>query len=145
MPVAGGPQEQGRLQTLAPDGEEGGEAERERARGEGGGDVLLDLAFQEPGLPTHVAVYDLECVPPHAIAGGQGGDEAEALQDLWTTLTDRTGRPANATTASLGISAAEVAAHAAGTLSGLMGDAPAEAPASESDAPPENHCASASC
>src|SRR4051812_10133433 len=43
----------------------------------------------EPGLPTHVSVYDLECVPPHAIAAGQGGDEAEALLDLWSTLDSR--------------------------------------------------------
>jgi len=26
---------------------------------------------------------------PHAVARRQGGDEAEALLDLWTTLTDR--------------------------------------------------------
>jgi hypothetical protein len=43
----------------------------------------------EPALLTHVAVYDLECVPPHAIADGQGGDEAEALLDLWWALSDR--------------------------------------------------------
>lgn len=43
----------------------------------------------EPGLSTHVTLYDLQCDPPHAIAGGEGGDEAEALQDLWTRLTDR--------------------------------------------------------
>ena len=42
----------------------------------------------EPGLSTHVAVYDLECVPPHAIAVGEGGDEAEALLDLWNTIRD---------------------------------------------------------
>ena len=47
----------------------------------------------EPGLATHVAVYDLECVPPHAIAAGQGGDEAEALLDLWTTLSDQQQSP----------------------------------------------------
>jgi hypothetical protein len=43
----------------------------------------------EPGLLTHVVLYDPECSPPHTVADGQGGDEAEALLDLWTTLTDR--------------------------------------------------------
>jgi hypothetical protein len=43
----------------------------------------------EPGLSTHVTLFDLECDPPHAVGVGQGGDEAEAVLDLWTTLTDR--------------------------------------------------------
>ena len=42
----------------------------------------------EPGLSTHVALYDLASVPPHPIAVGQGGDEAEALLDLWNTIRD---------------------------------------------------------
>lgn len=42
----------------------------------------------EPGLSTHVALFDLECHPPHALAAGEGGDEADALQDLWTVLSD---------------------------------------------------------
>jgi hypothetical protein len=43
----------------------------------------------EPGLSTHVTLFDLECFPPHALAVGEGGDEADALLDLWTTLRDR--------------------------------------------------------
>ena len=43
----------------------------------------------EPGLSTHVRLFDLECFPPHALAAGEGGDEADALLDLWTTLTAR--------------------------------------------------------
>ena len=43
----------------------------------------------EPGLSTHVTLFDLECFPPHAVAAGEGGDEADALLDLWTTLGDR--------------------------------------------------------
>jgi hypothetical protein len=42
----------------------------------------------EPGLSTHVTLFDLECYPPHAFATGEGGDEADELQDLWTMLTD---------------------------------------------------------
>jgi hypothetical protein len=42
----------------------------------------------EPGLSTHVTLFDMECFPPHALAAGEGGDEAEALLDLWTTLRD---------------------------------------------------------
>jgi hypothetical protein len=42
----------------------------------------------EPGLSTHVALYDLQCDPPHAAAVGEGGDEAEALLDLWTRLNE---------------------------------------------------------
>jgi len=30
----------------------------------------------------------LGCVPPHPIAVAQGGDEAEALLDLWNTIRD---------------------------------------------------------
>ena len=33
------------------------------------------------------SVFDLECFPPHAPAAGEGGDEADALLALWTTLT----------------------------------------------------------
>ena len=47
---------------------------------------IVPLEF---GLSTHVALYDLECDPPHAAAVGDGGDEAEALLDLWTTLNDQ--------------------------------------------------------
>jgi hypothetical protein len=43
----------------------------------------------EPGLSRHVTLFNLECFPPHALAAGEGGDEPEALLDLWTTLTDR--------------------------------------------------------
>jgi hypothetical protein len=43
----------------------------------------------EPGLSTHVTLFDLENHPSHVLAAGAGGDEAEALLDLWTTLTDR--------------------------------------------------------
>src|SRR5262245_59427401 len=43
----------------------------------------------EVGLPTGVTLFDLNCAPPHAVAMGQGADEAEALLDLWTTLTKR--------------------------------------------------------
>jgi hypothetical protein len=45
------------------------------------------LAVLEPGLSTHVTLFDLECFPPHALAAREGGDEAEALLELWTTLT----------------------------------------------------------
>ena len=44
---------------------------------------------QEPGLTTHVTLYDAERHPHHALAVGHGGDEADALLDLWTTLIDR--------------------------------------------------------
>ena len=40
----------------------------------------------EPGLSTHVTLFDLQCFPPHPIAAGQGGDEADALLELWTAL-----------------------------------------------------------
>ena len=42
---------------------------------------------QEPGLSTHVRLFDMECFPPHAVAAGEGADEADALLALWTTLT----------------------------------------------------------
>ena len=41
----------------------------------------------EPGLFTHVTLFDMECFPPHAIAAGETADEADALLVLWTTLT----------------------------------------------------------
>ena len=41
--------------------------------------VLEWIVPLEPGLSTHVALGDLECDPPHAVAVGDGGDEAEAL------------------------------------------------------------------
>jgi hypothetical protein len=40
----------------------------------------------EPGLSTHVTVFDMECFPPHSLAVGEGADEAEALLALWTAL-----------------------------------------------------------
>jgi hypothetical protein len=43
----------------------------------------------EPGLSTHVTLYDRQCDPPHAVAVGEGGDETEALQDLWMKLNDQ--------------------------------------------------------
>jgi hypothetical protein len=43
----------------------------------------------EPGLSTHVTLFDLECYPPHPLATGEGADEADALLDLWTKLTAR--------------------------------------------------------
>jgi len=42
----------------------------------------------EPGLSTRVTLHDLQCDPRHALAIGEGGDEAEALLDLWTTLIE---------------------------------------------------------
>jgi hypothetical protein len=47
----------------------------------------------ELGLSTHVTLFDLECDPPHALATGQGGDEADALLDLWSTLTEHHDSP----------------------------------------------------
>ena len=41
----------------------------------------------EPGLATHVRLFDMECFPPHAVAVGEGADEADALLALWTMLT----------------------------------------------------------
>ena len=49
----------------------------------------------EPGLSTHVTLVNLECHPPHALATGEGADEADALLDLWTKLTARS-EPADA-------------------------------------------------
>ena len=43
----------------------------------------------EPGLPTHAALYDLQPTLPELIAESEGGDEAETLLSLWTTLSDR--------------------------------------------------------
>jgi hypothetical protein len=44
------------------------------------------LLPQEPGLATYVVLSDAERHPDHVLAVGHGGDEAEALLDLWTTL-----------------------------------------------------------
>jgi hypothetical protein len=41
----------------------------------------------EPGLPTHAALFDLLTAPPALVAESEGGDEAETLLNLWTTLT----------------------------------------------------------
>ena len=41
----------------------------------------------EPGLSTHVTLFDLACLPPHPVAASEGADEAEALLALWTKLT----------------------------------------------------------
>jgi hypothetical protein len=43
----------------------------------------------EPGLSTHVTLIDFESHSSHVVDMGQGGDEADALLDLWTTLSDR--------------------------------------------------------
>ena len=48
----------------------------------------------EPGLTTHVTLFDEERTGsfPLAVgvmAVGHGADEADALLDLWTTLIDR--------------------------------------------------------
>jgi len=42
----------------------------------------------EPGLATYVTLFDRQCDPPHALAVGEGGDEADTLLDLWTTLNE---------------------------------------------------------
>ena len=47
------------------------------------------LMPQELGLETHAVLYDAEQHPDHVVAMGHGGDEVEALLDLWTTLCDR--------------------------------------------------------
>jgi hypothetical protein len=44
------------------------------------------LMPQEPGLATYVVLLDAERHPDHVLDVGHGGDEAEALLDLWTTL-----------------------------------------------------------
>jgi hypothetical protein len=41
----------------------------------------------EPGLETHVTLYDLTGAAPHTVAASQGPDEADTLLALWTTLT----------------------------------------------------------
>ena len=51
--------------------------------------VLEWLMPQEPGLTTHVTLYDLERHPNHVVGVGHGGDEADTLLDLWTALIDR--------------------------------------------------------
>ena len=43
----------------------------------------------EPGLSTHVTLFDMECLPPHALPAGEGADEADALLALWETLTNQ--------------------------------------------------------
>ena len=40
----------------------------------------------EPGLSTHATLFDL-VLSAARVAAGEGGDEADALLDLWTTLT----------------------------------------------------------
>ena len=47
----------------------------------------------DPGLMTHVTLFDLSKQPPSA-AVGHGSDEAETLLDLWTVLIDRDEDPA---------------------------------------------------
>jgi hypothetical protein len=42
----------------------------------------------EPDLPTPGALFDLRTTFPELIAESEGGDEAETLLNLWTTLTD---------------------------------------------------------
>ena len=44
---------------------------------------------QEPGLMTHVTLFDGENPPHFVLAVGHGADEADTLLDLWTTLIDR--------------------------------------------------------
>ena len=73
--------------------------------------VLEWIVPLEPGFSTHAVLYDLECFPPHAVAVGEGGDEAEALLDLWTALTE----PGNS---------AEAVAFVAGAYSGRTGRQP---------------------
>ena len=38
---------------------------------------------QELGLETQAVLYDVEQHPDHVVAIGPGGDEVEALFDLW--------------------------------------------------------------
>lgn len=40
----------------------------------------------EPGLSTHVRLFDLRLSPPSPLALGHGADEADALLDLWAGL-----------------------------------------------------------
>jgi hypothetical protein len=49
--------------------------------------ILEWLMPQEPGLPTYVTLSDAGRHPDHVLAMGHGGDEVEALLDLWTTLS----------------------------------------------------------
>jgi hypothetical protein len=45
----------------------------------------------EMGLSTHITLFGVRSIPhPRR---GQGGDEADALLDLWTTLTDHHNSP----------------------------------------------------
>jgi hypothetical protein len=48
---------------------------------------------QEPGLATHVTLYDAERHQQHALGVGHGADEADTLLDLWTSLIDRSEPP----------------------------------------------------
>jgi hypothetical protein len=41
----------------------------------------------EPGLETHVTLYDLAGAAPHTVAASEGPDEADTLLALWTLLT----------------------------------------------------------
>jgi hypothetical protein len=45
----------------------------------------------EPGLLTHVMLFDQTNSTHSPLASGHGGDEADALLDLWTTLIERNG------------------------------------------------------
>jgi hypothetical protein len=42
----------------------------------------------EPGLETHVTLYDRAGAALHTVAASQGPDEADTLLALWTILTD---------------------------------------------------------
>ena len=44
------------------------------------------LMPQELGFETHAVLYDADEQPDHVLALGHGGDEAEALLELWATL-----------------------------------------------------------
>lgn len=51
---------------------------------------VLNLQRDHIGHLSHdVAALSFQCDRPYGVAVEQGGDEAEALLDLWTTLTDR--------------------------------------------------------
>jgi hypothetical protein len=43
----------------------------------------------EPGLPMHAALFDFQGPFPEQVAEAEGGDEAETLLTLWTTLLER--------------------------------------------------------
>ena len=50
---------------------------------------ILEWALPlEPGLETHVTLFDRAGAAPHPIAASQGPDEADTLLALWTRLTD---------------------------------------------------------